>query len=234
KLSPTGTVLGTFTVGTNPIGIAIDQSGNVWIANNGSNNVTKLSPTGTVLGTFTVGTNPIGIAIDQSGNVWIANNGSNNVTKLSPTGTVLGTFAAGAGSRGIAIDQSGNVWISNVNSNNVTKLASNYGVLLPLISQITSYSTLNQTNGLLAGTTAGSVLYFQENQGINKFVAYFNGYENDTTTNQTITFTIPFNFTPIITQNTSGLTVSVTSTVLTITAPDVTTLYSGYVIIEGF
>ena len=49
-------------------------SGDVWVANYGSNNVTELTSTGVPIGTFAVGTNnPIGIAIDSSGDVWVAN-----------------------------------------------------------------------------------------------------------------------------------------------------------------
>jgi len=33
--------LGTFTVGTNPVGVAFDGA-NIWVANAGSNNVSKL------------------------------------------------------------------------------------------------------------------------------------------------------------------------------------------------
>jgi hypothetical protein len=78
-----GINFGTYSVGTNPDGVAVDQSGNVWVANYGSANVTKLSSAGATLGTYSVGTIPIGVAVDQSGNVWVANQGSNNVTKLS-------------------------------------------------------------------------------------------------------------------------------------------------------
>ena len=87
----------------------------------------------------------------------------------------------------------------------------------------------------LAGTTAGTVEYVMPEQGTyKKFVAYANGYENDTTTGQSITFPVAFTNVPVVTTNTSGLTVSVTTTTLTIAAPDVTTTYTGYVIVEGF
>jgi hypothetical protein len=43
KLSSAGATLGTYSVATNPVGVAVDQFGNVWVANAGSANVTKLS-----------------------------------------------------------------------------------------------------------------------------------------------------------------------------------------------
>jgi YVTN family beta-propeller protein len=40
-LASTGQVLGTFSVGTAPLGIAFDGA-NIWVANSGSNTVSKL------------------------------------------------------------------------------------------------------------------------------------------------------------------------------------------------
>jgi DNA-binding beta-propeller fold protein YncE len=112
--------LGTFAVGTQPVAIAFDGT-NMWVANYGSNNVTKLSPSGATLGTFAVGDGPMGIAFDGT-NMWVTNAGSNNVTKLSPTGTPLGTFAVGDGPWGIAFDGT-NMWVANDGNGNVTKLS---------------------------------------------------------------------------------------------------------------
>ncbi|HAM50963.1 MAG TPA: hypothetical protein DCP92_09850, partial [Nitrospiraceae bacterium] len=138
---PTPTSL-TFPVGTNPTSIAIDASGNAWITNFGSNNVSVLSSTGTLLNTIAVGTGPVSIAIDDvsviepdgsigfSGNVWVVNNGSNNVTELSPSGTVLGTFAVGNGARGIFIDGGRTVWVVNRGDNTVTGLSPSGAVLV--------------------------------------------------------------------------------------------------------
>ena len=78
-------------VGSYPEGIAIDSSGNVWVANDGNgtigtasgdSNVTELNSSGTTIGTYIVGINPIAIAIDTKGNVWVATWGSNNVTEF--------------------------------------------------------------------------------------------------------------------------------------------------------
>ncbi len=86
----------------------------------------------------------------------------------------------------------------------------------------------------LAGTSAGTVYYTQSQNGASKhFVAYANGYENDSTTDQTITFPVPFNNPPVISVNTTGLTLSASTTTLTITAPDATTTYSGVVEVIG-
>ena len=103
-LSPTGSALSPasgFTGGglNVPDGVAIDASGNVWVADGGAG-VTELSPNGSALspanGFRGGGLNfPDGIAIDGSGNVWVAStgnvgtSGNGSVTELAPTGSAL-------------------------------------------------------------------------------------------------------------------------------------------------
>ena len=84
--TPSGTLIGTYTVGTSPQGITYDPTNNaVWVANFSSNNVTKLNAaTGALIGTYAVGTNPYGITYDPTNNtIWVSNSSSNNVTKLT-------------------------------------------------------------------------------------------------------------------------------------------------------
>ena len=90
-------------------------------------------------------------------------------------------------------------------------------------------------NGSISGETAGSVSYSQINLGgIKITMVYFNGYENDTTTNQTITFPIAYNNAPTVAVGNSTLPAFTTSTtVLTITAPDATTTYTGTALVAG-
>lgn len=86
----------------------------------------------------------------------------------------------------------------------------------------------------LAGPDGGDIYWAQPEQGTRKvFVAVFDAWENDSTTNQTITFPTAYSYTPAISTNTTGLTITATTTTLTITAPDVTTTYSGVVEVVG-
>ena len=94
--------------------------------------------------------------------------------------------------------------------------------------------TQNTNSSTLTGTTAGTIVSSMPEQGVaKKFVAYANGYENDSTTAQTITFPTPFANPPDVTWNKSGLSVTASTTALTITAPDSTTTYTGLIIVEG-
>lgn len=95
--------------------------------------------------------------------------------------------------------------------------------------------TISQTT--LSGTTAGSILYSEPLQGssLKIFAAYASGYENNTTTSQTITYATAFTNPPIVVGNNTGLTLVTTSaTTLTITAPNNTTLFTGNIIIAGY
>jgi len=78
-----GANLGTFSVGSQPLGVAFDGT-NIWVANSGSNTVTKLkASSGANLGTFNVtgGTLPVGLAFDGA-NIWVTTAGSNSVSKF--------------------------------------------------------------------------------------------------------------------------------------------------------
>ena len=113
-----------------PKGLAVDFSGNVWIANSGNNSVTELSNTGAALSGptgFTAGAMnaPVAVAIDLSNNVWVANSGNSTVTELNNAGTTGHVFTGGGLSvpRSIAIDTFNNVWIANYGNSSVTQLS---------------------------------------------------------------------------------------------------------------
>ena len=87
-----------------------------------------------------------------------------------------------------------------------------------------------------AGTTAGTVNMdvIEYTPLFKKIMITFNGYENDTTTDQTILYPLPFtvNFGQGLT--TVSLTLTLESNGITITAPNSTNTYSGFVIIQGY
>jgi hypothetical protein len=120
------TVAISFTAGgiNTPSSVAIDGSGNAWIANNiTTGSVTELSPLGVALNSspLTGGglRTPSSLAIDINGNVWIANNyNPGSITELNgTTGAVMGSSPfTGAGVNepyGICVDNSDNVWTAN-------------------------------------------------------------------------------------------------------------------------
>jgi len=72
---------------------------------------------------------------------------------------------------------------------------------------------INVGQTTLTGTTAGSIVYSMPDQGSSykKFIAYANGYENDTTTTQTIALPALFTYEPYIVTSPSGLIQSITT-----------------------
>jgi len=96
----------------------------------------------------------------------------------------------------------------------------------------TTMPTQSSTNGTTAGTVSMDAVEYRIEY--KKYVVTFSGYENDTTTNQTISFPLPFSTSAVISANNTGLTISTTTSGITITAPNSTTTYSGIVIVEGY
>jgi hypothetical protein len=114
-----------------PAGIALDASGNVWVADYEASNVVKVSSTGTVMGEIVAGGiyTPVGIAVDGNGNIWTANYRANTVSELN--GATLRTVSPAEGYGldaglygpfGLGVDASGNVWTSNAYGNTLTEI----------------------------------------------------------------------------------------------------------------
>src|SRR5947208_5500734 len=97
-----------------PLGIAVDNSGNIYIADNNVSCIRKVSTAGiisTVAGNgmegFSGDGGPAtsaqinqspGVAVDNAGNIYIADTGNNRIRKVNPAGiisTVAGTGNAG-------------------------------------------------------------------------------------------------------------------------------------------
>ncbi len=115
-----------------PYAIAIDATGNAWVANYNGSSVTEFSALGAVLSTgLGYGGGglylPNGIAIDASGNVWLADS-DNGVTELNSSGTAYGGEPYTGGTLklpySIALDGSGDAWVANYNGSSVTELLS--------------------------------------------------------------------------------------------------------------
>lgn len=133
----------------NPIGIAVDAQGNVYVADSKNNRIRKVDPDGTVstlagskngfadgAGTAALFNYPADVAIDAAGNLYVADLGNNRIRKITPAGAVStlagsGTFgfADGKGDtvrfngpEGIAADRHGVVYVADAENNRIRKI----------------------------------------------------------------------------------------------------------------
>jgi streptogramin lyase len=152
--SDSGSVDSTGTLGKfdGPVGVAVDQSGNVYVADFGNNKIRKITSTGivtTLAGSGITGSkdatgslasfyHPTGVAVDNSGNVYVADFDNHKIRKITPKGVVTtlagsgvagtknatGTLASFNHPRSVAVDNSGNVYVADVNNNKIRKITS--------------------------------------------------------------------------------------------------------------
>jgi len=108
----TATTAGSFS---QPFATAVDQSGNVYVADKSANSIYEL-PAGGSQVTVGAGLNtPAAVAVDKSGNVYAADQGDNTVVEIQAhTGTQ--TFIGSGYQRptAVAVDSSGNVFVADV------------------------------------------------------------------------------------------------------------------------
>jgi streptogramin lyase len=142
--------VGTVASFNTPYGVAVDSSGNVFVADGGNKAIRKIAPDGgvsTFAGSGSLGfVNGIGtaasfsflngIAVDSSGNMFVADIGNNAIRKITPTGVVstlagsgssgsangTGTAASFNNPSGVTVDVSGNVFVADRDNQAIRKI----------------------------------------------------------------------------------------------------------------
>jgi hypothetical protein len=102
-----------------PIGVAVDSTGNIYVADSGNNTIRKITPSGVVvtiagsilspgaadgMGSSAQFNGPRGVAVDGVGNIYVADTFNHTIRKIMPMGTnwVVSTVAGLAGVYGSA------------------------------------------------------------------------------------------------------------------------------------
>jgi RHS repeat-associated protein len=120
-----------------PIGLAVDSTGKLWVADEAGNRILQYSSEGAFIqavGSLGSGNaqfnGPTGLAISPSGNVLVADSANNRIEELQPNGTFLYKLdSAGSGSeglsgpRGLALGAGSSVFIADKGNNRIQKAA---------------------------------------------------------------------------------------------------------------
>jgi streptogramin lyase len=118
-----------------PGGVALDASGNVYVADYGNGTVKKI-PAGCTSSACVTGmgggfSQPVGVSVSASGNVYIADSGNNAVKEMAPgcsSSACVSTVGGGFHEPyGVTLDSSGNLYVADFGNNAVKKMASSCG-----------------------------------------------------------------------------------------------------------
>jgi DNA-binding beta-propeller fold protein YncE/tetratricopeptide (TPR) repeat protein len=118
-----------------PRGIALDGTGNIWVADTGNDRLQKFNPEGSplqVIGRAGSGegelSSPTGVAVTPKGNVVVADTGNRRVQVFSPKGVFLGAFNASGKKNGqfrepvaVAVDADGNIYVADRGGDRIMK-----------------------------------------------------------------------------------------------------------------
>ena len=208
-----------------PVGVAVDNSGNIYVVDNTNKAVYKFSSTGSYLSTPVTGlTNPFGIAIDASGNMYVGDSGADAVfdTPATQAGAVkiynsAGTYQGNlAGSyldpRGLVVDKTGNLYVSDFANKTLTKYAAIGGYHLDNI--LPPGLSFNSNTGVFSGTPTAAFA-----KTTYTITAYSGGVAYNTTITIQCTATLSISYNPNISVFTQNVNISTQNPpVLTTTA----------------
>jgi serine/threonine protein kinase/sugar lactone lactonase YvrE len=174
---------------TAPLGIAVDNAGNVYVAEFASNIIRKISPEGSVItlagspgypgwkdarGDNAHFRNPWSLAVDDSRNVYVADKDNSVIRKITPDGLVstlagqprVEGLADGHGDaarfkepQGIAVGPGGNIYVADTGNRAIREISPSCDVATILPGLI------NPTS--MAADTKGTV-YFTDSRGVHK------------------------------------------------------------------
>ena len=156
-----------------PYGVAVDSSGNLYVADTFNNRIQKFDAHGKFITKWgSMGTDegefmePYGIAVDSSGNLYVADTFNNRIQKFDAHGKFITKWGSKGTGEGdfmepycLAVDSGGNVYVADTFNNRIQKFNSNG-------NYITSWGSYGTSGGDFMGPHGIAV-----DSGCNLYVA---------------------------------------------------------------
>jgi DNA-binding beta-propeller fold protein YncE len=180
----------------NPVAVAVDSAGKIYVANNGSQNGnsdtvsvyaaganSKVVPTATLTGSNTQLNGPAGIGLDSGGHIYVVDNagngngGSNSVTvypeatngNVAPSMTISGASTGLFDPQAVALDSTGKIYVSDNSDSVIIYPAGSTGNAAPTATIFGAGTGLNSAEGV-AVDSAGNI--YVANNGNNTVTVY--------------------------------------------------------------
>lgn len=157
----------SFGTNVTPNAIAIDNSGNVFVADSGSETVLEYAAGSASQGSAAVGKtvqsfmNPAALATDSMGNVYVADATTGFITVLSPNGTSRTLSTSFSAPRGLAVDALDNLYVADAGAKTLTEIGVNGVAARTLVTAgLTAPGALavdSNSNVFVADSSAGAV-----------------------------------------------------------------------------
>jgi len=188
--------------GPEPLGVAFDSAGNLYVGMPVSNTIVKFSSTGTSLGVFAnSGATPYALAFDSTGNLYVADAGDNTIVRITPGGS--SSIFANTGlsyPSGLAFDSAGNLFVANGVGSYITKFSAtgtNLGVFAGSGGTSPVGLTFDTAGNLYVANQSGAIVKITTNATSSVFAnigASPFGLAFDSAGNLYVSYNTPFNF----------------------------------------
>jgi len=177
KWGTSGTADGQFLT---PRGIAVDSTGNVYVAEGNGNRFQKFDGSGNFLmkagifgdvpGGFV---SPSGIAVDSAGNIYVSDEFTNRVSKFNSSGTYQSSIGPSGflNASGVAVDSADNVYISDANNHRIRKYDSSGAFITQWGSSGAGDGLFNSPSGLAIDSSDNVYVADTGNNRIQKFTS---------------------------------------------------------------
>src|SRR5208337_2814934 len=119
-----------------PVGVAVDSAGNLYVADQGNQRIRKVDTSGNISTVASISN--AGVAVDSAGNLYVADQGNQRIRKVDTGGnisTVAGNGTAGFGGDGaaataaelnqpvgVAVDSAGNLYVADQGNQRIRKV----------------------------------------------------------------------------------------------------------------